>query len=105
MKYLAILFLISSAAYAQQLLLIPFSSQIVCGPDDVFKKVFEDYIPTMRGKAETRVDNSLGEVWQNSKNGHWIFVQVVTAEKMMCVLLGGETPIEQLGLKTEGKLI
>ena len=105
MKYFAILFLMSSAAYAQQGPLITMPSQTVCGPDDVFKKVFEDYVPTMRGRADTRVDNSFGEVWQNPKNGHWIFVQVVTAEKMMCVLLGGETPIEPLGLKTQGKLI
>ena len=105
MKYLALLFLMSSTAYAQQPLLIPMPSQTVCGPDDVFKQVFEDYAPTMRGSADTRVSGSLGEVWQNPKNGHWIFVQVVTAEKMMCVLLGGETPIEPLGLKTQGKLI
>ena len=105
MKYFAILFLMSSAAYAQQLPLITMPSQTVCGPDDVFKKVFEDYVPTMRGSADTRVSGSFGEVWQNPKNGHWIFVQVVAAEKMMCVLLGGETPIEPLGLKTQGKLI
>ena len=65
MKYLAFLFLMSSTAYAQQPLLIPMPSQTVCGPDDVFKQVFEDYVPTMRGSADTRVSGMQNSIRDN----------------------------------------
>jgi hypothetical protein len=71
-----------------------------CGSSADLRAALHDYRVTMRGPSGSRSDK-IAEIWTDAA-GNWFAIQIVPAQDLYCVVMGGNPGLKPVDDRKEG---